>query len=84
MSEKLQSDWNGCSLPKWLSSSIALALVVSTADARKVETTKLGRKALSQPQVQQDDRDLCFFRNDNDHWCYRGYEPTVRVGWDWQ
>jgi hypothetical protein len=57
-----------------------------SVEAKKVELTKWGRKALrdSGPRVQQAEEDLCLYKNEDDFWCYKGESPILRVGIDWE
>lgn len=60
-------------------------MLVAGADANKVELTKTGRKALVEPRVEQYvDNDFCLFENDNNWWCFRGLDPVLTLGWDFE
>ena len=62
-----------------------IALLGTSLCDGKVAITEKGRKALQEaPKTGYKARDLCVFENDDNHWCFKGLSPVMRVGWDFE
>jgi len=60
-----------------------LAVAMATVTLAKEVTEEDGRKTHI-VQASGVTEDLCFFRNNNDQWCFAATPPMMKVGWEFK